>query len=197
MPKRHPKKSPPKKPLSNYPMTVKIFLTCLALVLITNHFPIVLDKMAMTLSHPLGLLTYQFVHVNWMHFAGNFIFGLPFLAYLESRIGSSRLLTWYLLFGALSALFFLALQSLGSGLIGASGSLSGIAMASCLKFKGRPLERIIAAWVGLSMLSFQILYALWDNGFSGVAYWGHVGGMVAAIIIVLGDQWMPSVKLSR
>jgi len=197
MPRRKTTRKTLPQPRSHYPATVAILLICLLVQIACELFPSLRDLLCLTSSQPWGILTYQFAHAHWPHFIGNFMFGLPFLAFLESRIGGRRLVLWYVLSGAISALFFWLMAGMGGGLIGASGSLSGVFMAVCLTFGKAPVDKCIGAVMGMTMLSMQVLLAATDM-FSGVAYWGHVGGMICGALLVLGDLWKkPSKRLSR
>lgn len=197
MPRRRTTKTP-RKPLSLYPATMAILAICVVIQVLSDIYPELSSLLCLTSYQPWGLITYQFAHAGWMHLLGNFMFGLPFMASLEHNIGSKRLVIWYVLSGCLSALLFGFIAGFDGGLIGASGSLSGMAMAACLTFGKCPLDKAIAFLLGMTLLSIQVILAIELSAFTQVAYWGHVGGMLAGILLVLGDSWeMPLKKLSR
>lgn len=171
-----------------YPTTMGILATCtLSLVASTLH-PHILDLLCFTMYTPFGmsfgLLTYQFVHANTAHLMGNFIFGLPFMTYLERRLGSAEFLTFFLSCGIGSALVNLAVAG-PSELIGASGSIMGCMVAAALLVGKTPIER------GVGVMFFSLLLVTeMSSGVGGlisgssVAHFGHVGGAITALILL-------------
>jgi membrane associated rhomboid family serine protease len=135
----------------------------------------------------LTLVTYMFVHADAPHIFGNMIFLWVFGDDVEEALGRRRFLLFYLLCGVIGALAFVASDPTFEGpLIGASGAISGIVVAyamlrPCAKVTVLvsiiPL-RISAYWV----VGAFVLTQLWNleaTGKSGVAYWCHLGGMLA------------------
>jgi membrane associated rhomboid family serine protease len=135
----------------------------------------------------LTLVTYMFLHGNVAHLFGNMIFLWVFGDDVEAALGRSRFLLFYLMCGVIGALAFVASDRTFEGpLIGASGAISGIVIAyamlrPCAKVTVLvsviPL-RIRAYWVIGAFVLTQI-WSLEAAGKSEVAYWCHLGGMVA------------------
>jgi membrane associated rhomboid family serine protease len=135
----------------------------------------------------LTLLTYQFVHADVMHIFGNMIFLFVFGDDVEEALGHGRFLLFYLLCGVVGALVFVASDPTFDGpLIGASGSISGVVIGyvmwrPCAKvtvlISVIPL-RISAFWVVGAFAALQLIN-LEATGKSDVAYWCHLGGMLA------------------
>jgi membrane associated rhomboid family serine protease len=147
--------------------------------------------LASTPAPVLTLLTYMFIHANISHVFGNMIFLFVFGDDVEEALGRGRFLLFYLLCGVIGALAFVASDPAFSGpLIGASGAISGIVIAyvmwrPCAKVTVLisivPL-RISAFWV----IGLFVLTQLWNleaAGKSDVAYWCHLGGMVAGAVL--------------
>jgi membrane associated rhomboid family serine protease len=121
---------------------------------------------------------------------------------VEQALGRWRFLAFYLVVGALAGLAF-ALSDPGSRvpLIGASGSISGVVIAylmlhPCARLTalvfGIPL-RISAYWI-IGVFIFIQFINLGSATRSDVAWWCHVGGMVAgAVLFPLMRQ--PGVRL--
>ncbi len=137
------------------------------------------------------LLTYMFFHAGLSHIFGNMVFLWVFGDDVEEVLGRGRFLLFYLLCGIAGAAAFVASDPGFEGpLIGASGAISGVVVAyamwrPCAKvtvlFSIIPL-RISAIWVIGAFVATQ-LWNLEAAGKSDVAYWCHLGGMVAGAIL--------------
>lgn len=163
-------------------MTMKILMLCLAVEAITTPFFFLKYALVFNLSQPWGLITYQFSHASWGHLLGNFSFGLPFMLFLESKIGSKALLRFYLICGVGSAMLFFATAGLGASMIGSSGSIFGVAMGACLYFGDNRSERILGLGLLVFLMTVQSFLAANDM-LSNTAYWGHIGGGLTGILL--------------
>ena len=177
-------------------------------LVIANQFGVVPAAVTGAYSFPgaisplLTLVSYQFLHADIVHLIGNLIFVWVFGDNVEQALGRVRFLAFYLLVGAAGALAFV-FSDPGSRvpLIGASGSVSGIVIAylmlrPCAKLTalvlGIPL-RISAYWIIGVFIAIQFIN-LGAATKSDVAWWCHVGGMLAgAVLFPLMKQ--PGVKL--
>lgn len=154
------------------------------------------------LSPVLTLVTYMFLHADWGHIFGNMIFLWVFGDDIEEVLGRMRFLTFYLLCGIIGGLTFVVSDTHSqSPLIGASGAISGVVIAyvmlrPCAKITvllGIIPLRISAYWVVGSFVLLQFI-SLESASKSEVAYWCHVGGMIAGGVLFV---WMrpPGVTL--
>jgi membrane associated rhomboid family serine protease len=135
----------------------------------------------------LTLLTYMFIHADVGHIFGNMIFLWVFGDDVEEALGRGRFFLFYLLCGVVGALVFVASDPAFDGpLIGASGAISGVVIGyvmwrPCAKVTVLisiiPL-RISAFWVIGAFVLLQLIN-LEATGKSDVAYWCHLGGMLA------------------
>ncbi len=144
------------------------------------------------------LVTSMFLHGSWMHLIGNMLYLWILGDNVEDCMGHVRFLVFYLVCG-LAAVTTHMLIDTGSTvpLVGASGAISGVMGAYLLL---HPTARIniliwvlifvrivpvpagiaLAAWIGL-----QVVSAAGDPGTGGgVAFWAHIGGAVAGMILV-------------
>jgi membrane associated rhomboid family serine protease len=139
------------------------------------------------------LFTYMFLHADWGHLLGNMIFLWVFGDNVEEALGRARFLIFYLASGALAALAYIA-SDINSDipLIGASGAIAGVVVAyvmlrPCAKVTVLvtiiPL-RLSAYWVIGAFVLMQVI-SLESASRSEVAYWCHVGGMVAGALLLL------------
>jgi membrane associated rhomboid family serine protease len=152
----------------------------------------------------LSILTSMFLHGSWFHVISNmwvlFIFGDN----VEDRMGPGRYLVFYLLVGSIAGIshaYFAANSQLPT--VGASGAIAGVLGAYLVLFpRGRVLTLIplfIIPWfieipafiyLGFWFLS-QLSSGLLSLGrlgaagnFGGIAWWAHVGGFVAGLVLV-------------
>ena len=142
----------------------------------------------------LTLLTYQFLHGDILHLLSNMLFLWVFGDNVEDAMGHVKFLAFYLLCGIAGGLahaFMLPTSRLP--LIGASGAVAGVIAAYLilhprvrvwvLAFRFIPL-RITAAWVlGVWVVTQLVMIAIAPS--DQVAWWAHVGGMVAGAVLVL------------
>ncbi len=146
------------------------------------------------LPAPLTLVTYQFLHANFMHVVGNMIFLFVFGDDIEEVLGHWRFLGFYLACGIGSGLAF-ALSDLSSQteLIGASGAVAGVISAYLLY---RPCAKVtvLLGLIPLRLRAYWVIggWAIWQffevagRTQDGVAYWAHLGGLLTgAILFVL------------
>jgi membrane associated rhomboid family serine protease len=149
---------------------------------------------AMQVPEALTLVTYQFIHGDILHLLSNMLFLWVFGDNVEDAMGHLKFLAFYLLSGVAGGLVHSAVwPSSGAPLIGASGAVAGVIAAYLmlhprvrvwvLAFRFIPL-RIPAAWVLGVWAIMQIVMAFLP-GTEQIAWWAHIGGMVAGAILVL------------
>jgi membrane associated rhomboid family serine protease len=139
----------------------------------------------------LTLVTYMFIHADLAHIFGNMIFLWVFGDDVEEALGRGRFLLFYLLCGVIGALAFVASDPDFEGpLIGASGAISGVIIAYLM---WRPCAKVtvLVSIIPLRISAFWVIGAFiltqfWNleaAGKSDVAYWCHLGGMVAGGVL--------------
>lgn len=163
-------------------------------------FGVRLGGAAVSLDQPLlvpeglTLVTYQFLHGDILHLLSNMLFLWVFGDNVEDAMGHFKYLVFYILCGIAGGLahaFMVPASTLP--LIGASGAVAGVIAAYLLlhprvrvwvlAFRFIPL-RISAAWVlGVWVVTQFVMVALAPS--DQVAWWAHVGGMVAGAILIL------------
>jgi len=155
-----------------------------------------------TLLAPLTLVTYMFLHANFMHVFGNMIFLFVFGDDIEEAIGHWRLLVFYLACGIGGGIaYVLSGPSSNIDLIGASGAVAGVISAyamfrPCAKVTvllGVIPLRLRAYWVIGFWVIAQIVY--FANGTQdGVAYSCHIGGLITGAVLFFFMR-PPGIKL--
>lgn len=144
----------------------------------------------------LPLLTYAFLHGDWMHLLSNMLFLFIFGDNIEDAMGHWRYFLFYLACAALAAGAHLLFNVDSNGpLIGASGAVAGVLGAYALLY---PHARVFvlakifvpiplpipAFWFLGFWFASQIFYAMIANE-GVVAWWAHIGGMLAGAMLVL------------
>jgi membrane associated rhomboid family serine protease len=147
----------------------------------------------------LPFLTSMFLHGNWWHVIGNMWFLWIFGDNIEDHMGHSRYLLFYLLSGIAAATAEVILTPhVRFPTVGASGAIAGVLGAYFILY---PRARVLTwfppifffylpAWVMLGFwfaLQFFSGAATTSASYSqsgGIAFWAHVGGFVAGIVLV-------------
>ena len=141
-----------------------------------------------------SLVTYAFVHGGWMHLIGNMLFLFVFGDNVEDAMGHFRYLLFYLLCAILAGMAHAAVDpDSRAPLIGASGAVAGVIGAYLMLHPrvrvwvlvlGRLPLRLPAMWVLGGWFAFQIVSLVWlfDDA---VAWWAHIGGFLAGVILVI------------
>lgn len=148
----------------------------------------------------LSMLTAMFMHGSWMHLGGNMLYLWIFGDNVEHAFGRGRYLVFYLFAGFIATLVqvWLFADSLIWNL-GASGAIAGVLGAYMVLFPkslvnvlvGRSIVRmpaliVIGVWFGLQFLSgASQLVMTSTSGEGGVAFWAHIGGFVAGVVLAL------------
>jgi len=149
----------------------------------------------------LSFLTNMFLHGGWVHIIGNMWFLYLFGSGVEDRLGHGRFLLFYPLSGiAASVIYFLFASHTIVPVMGASGSIAGIMGAYFVMFpRAKILTLILIVFYPLFVeisAFFYIGYWFFLQLFSGtlalssqatqggVAWWGHVGGFIAGVVLL-------------
>jgi membrane associated rhomboid family serine protease len=144
------------------------------------------------------VLTSMFMHGGWLHLALNMLFLWIFGDNVEDSMGHVRYLLFYLACG-IAAAMTQALMNPGSTIpmVGASGAISGVLGAYVLLHPHATVRVLIFIGVfatiahvpalivlGLWFLTQIVSAAFSQIGGPGVAFWAHVGGFVAGMVLV-------------
>ncbi len=146
------------------------------------------------IPEPATVFTYMFLHAGWWHLGTNMLFLWVFADNIEDAFGYPAFAIFYILCGVAGGLAHVAMSPLStSPLIGASGAVAGVLGAYGLLYpKARiwivlflrlPI-RIGVLWVIGGWLLLQIVSVIIDEG-AEVAWWAHIGGFAAGVVITL------------
>jgi len=154
------------------------------------------------------LFTSMFMHAGWLHLFGNMLFLYVFGDNVEDIFGHAGYIVFYLVSGLVASLahiisiFFapfigsltqtFAEVDLTTGVIGASGAISGVLGAYIVLFPRAKIITLVFYFIlpvpAIAFLGFWFIMQ-WFYGFldisGGVAYWAHIGGFIAGMILAL------------
>lgn len=155
---------------------------------------------------PLNWLTplfSMFLHGSWMHLLGNGLFLWVFGNNVEDSMGRVRFLLFYLLCGLAAAATQVAVGPASPvPMVGASGAISGVLGGYLLLYPRVrvrvlfifiifirvfriPAYLVLLWWIGYQIvLGLPQLTAVDAEGSSGVAFWAHIGGFVAGMLLI-------------
>ncbi len=147
-----------------------------------------------------AIFTSMFLHGGWLHLLSNmwalYIFGDN----VEDRLGSARYLAFYLVTGAAAGLAQAVINPASDiPQVGASGAIAGVLAGYLLLY---PRARVVTLipiflfpwfveipaviylliWFGSQLLNG--VAALGSMAQGGVAFWAHIGGFVAGLVLV-------------
>ena len=146
------------------------------------------------------LFTSMFLHGSWMHLIGNMWFLWLFGNNVEDAMTRSRFLAFYLLCGLAAAITQVAADPTSVvPMVGASGAISGVMGAYLVLFPRvrvwtiiplgfYPYQTAVPAWVMLIYWMFLQFVggvtSVVGEESGGVAFWAHLGGFVAGIVLI-------------
>jgi membrane associated rhomboid family serine protease len=146
------------------------------------------------------VLTSMFMHGGWFHLIGNMVFMWVFGNNIEDAMGHVRFVVFYLLCGVAAAAVQTFLQPASViPMVGASGAISGVLGAYLLLYpKVRvhtliflglvvtrtavPAYLMLGYWIVLQLVGG--LPALSGAQEGGVAFWAHIGGFGAGLVLI-------------
>ncbi len=149
---------------------------------------------------PLTLFSAMFLHGGWMHLLGNMLYLFIFGDNVEDRLGHGRYLLFYLACGCLAGLThaFLFAES-AIPCVGASGAIAGVLAAYLLFFPKAKVATLFVIFIFIRVVRLPavVVLGLWIvlqvvSGMAeisaqagGVAWFAHIGGFVAGLVLAL------------
>ena len=155
----------------------------------------------------LTILSAMFMHGGWAHLGGNMLYLWIFGDNVEDAMGHFKFLVFYLLCGVLATAAHIIASRMAGGLnvfipsLGASGAIAGVLGGYLMLY---PTKRVMVllGFFGIIAVPAVLVIGLWIatqifSGFGsialtqqtressgGVAYFAHIGGAVAGLILV-------------
>jgi membrane associated rhomboid family serine protease len=149
------------------------------------------------------VLTSLFLHGGWLHLLGNMLFLWIFGNNVEDRLGRVAFLAFYLIGGIAAALTQVAIDPKSTlPVVGASGAIAATLGAYIVLFpRARilslvflgffyqlievPALFVLGFWFVLQLIDGIASLGLSSSGEGGVAFFAHIGGFVAGLVIAL------------
>ncbi len=147
-----------------------------------------------------NLITSMFMHGSWMHLIGNMWFLWIFGNNIEDSMGRVRFVVFYLACGLGAALLQVLVDPASRiPMVGASGAISGVMGAYLVLYPrvrvyafvplgiimtsvALPAWTMLLYWMAIQILGGLVGLAGSQQG--GVAFWAHIGGFVAGVVLV-------------
>jgi membrane associated rhomboid family serine protease len=158
---------------------------------------------AFTLSdRAVPLFTSMFLHGGWIHLLGNMWYLWIFGDNVEDRLGHVKFLLFYLLAGvAASGVHIITNASSTVPTIGASGAIAGVLGAYLLLYPWArvlvlvpifvfieivrvPALVVLGFWFVVQFFNGSLSLAVQTSATGGVAWWAHIGGFVAGMVLL-------------
>lgn len=143
---------------------------------------------------PLAIVTSMFMHGGFFHLISNMWYAWIFADNIEHTLGRWRFLVFYLTCGVVAALAHVVVHPRSTmPLVGASGAIAGVLGGYLVLFpKNRVLTLVpiffyfttvaVPAFFFLGL--WFLLQVLSARAGGYVAWWAHIGGFVAGVVLV-------------
>jgi membrane associated rhomboid family serine protease len=157
------------------------------------------------------LFTSMFLHGGWMHLIGNMLYLHIFGDNVEDRLGHLRYLLMYLMAGMAAGLAQVAIAPTSPlPMVGASGAIAGVTGAYFLFFPHSRVVTLVPIFIFVEVVEipafffllfwflFQLMLGFGSLGggeTGGVAFWAHIGGFVAGMLV--GPALAPRRRVPR
>jgi membrane associated rhomboid family serine protease len=151
---------------------------------------------------PVALVTSMFLHGGWGHIVGNMLFLWAFGRSLEDAMGHTKFLGFYFAVGIVAGIVHVMFNADSRmPTVGASGAIAGVMGAYLIKFPRAeirtlvfiivffttvdiPAAAILVYWFVLQLFSGYGSIAHTHVSDSGVAWFAHIGGFIAGMVLI-------------
>jgi len=140
----------------------------------------------------------MFLHAGFLHLAGNMLYLWIFGNNIEDILGKFRFILFYLVCGTIAALGHVATDfNSVIPMVGASGAVSGILGAYLVLFPFARIKTLVFLFIFVTIIRVPalVLLGLWvliqvgnamaQSGGAGVAWFAHIGGFLAGMLLIL------------
>ncbi len=150
-------------------------------------------------------VSYQFLHGDILHLAGNMLFLWVFGNSVNAKMGNLAYALFYLACGVFAGVGFVFAEG-GHPCVGASGAIAGVTTAYLVLFPRTDVTVLywVVIFIGTTAIRsiwlILIKMVLWDNfismyiergdGFTSVAYSAHIAGYLAGFVLTLTMLWL-------
>lgn len=142
------------------------------------------------------LFSSMFMHGSLAHIGGNMLYLWVFGDNIENDLGRTRFILFYLITGVAAAMAQGLLDPTSTiPMVGASGAISGV-LGGYLVLHPKQRITVLIPNAGLTQMPALLVLGMWfgyqlilglanmggEGG--GVAFWAHIGGFVAGLVLV-------------
>jgi membrane associated rhomboid family serine protease len=165
----------------------------------------------------LTLLTSMFMHGGLLHIGSNMLFLFIFGDNVEDNMGHIKYLVFYLLSGFAASFTQIFLGGTDSIIpnVGASGAIAGVLGAYLILFPGARIKTLIPLGpvITVGAVPAYLMIGMWillqlasvflqeQTTGGGVAFWAHIGGFVAGLLLTFlfrgRESGSPSPRYAR
>ena len=147
------------------------------------------------------VFTSMFMHGGLAHIAGNMLYLWIFGDNVEDAMGHGKYLLFYLFGGVVASLAHILTNPISQiPTVGASGAIAAVLGAYLILYPKSRVQTIIPLgfFMRITLLPASVVLGLWFvlqlfSGFlslggpdvGGVAFWAHIGGFVAGVVLAL------------
>jgi len=161
---------------------------------------------ALFMAHPVHpgvpvavtVVTSMFLHGGLLHLAGNMLYLWIFGNNIEDAMGRIRFIVFYVLCGAIAAFCHAAANAASTvPMIGASGAISGVLGAYLMLYPRARVQTllILGFFIRTVEVPAMVVLGFWfllqfvnaavsSGAGQGVAWFAHIGGFVAGIVLI-------------
>jgi len=151
----------------------------------------------------LTIFTAMFMHGGWLHILGNMLFLWIFGNNVEDNMGKVKFIIFYLTCGfaatAVQLMMMAGSPAAKVPMLGASGTVAGVLGAYLIKFPAARVRSLVflgffvtvislPAWIVLGFWFVLQFFSAAISGMGeatgGVAYFAHVGGFIAGMLLI-------------
>lgn len=158
-----------------------------------------LDSRVTDITVYLPLVTNLFLHGGWLHVIGNLWYLKIFGDNVEDQLGHGNFLIFYLLCGVIANIAQVIIDPASTvPTIGASGAISGVLGAYFISFPLAKVSTLIPIFFFVTVIEIpaMLFLGLWfvlqlQSGTASlymagtnVAWWAHIGGFAAGVILI-------------
>jgi membrane associated rhomboid family serine protease len=145
---------------------------------------------------PLTIFSSMFLHGGILHIFGNMLYLWIFGNNVEDTLGHFRFLLFYLVCGLVAGLAQVFSNPESTvPMIGASGAVAGVLGAYMILFPGARILTLFFIFIFIKLIRLPALFVLgfwffiqllgvWGGSISNVAFFAHVGGFMAGLVLV-------------
>ena len=179
-----------RQPFANYLIMVAL-IAAFALQQVYPHEKV--DRFVLDGWTAAGLFGHMWLHLNYAHIIGNFVFLWVFGNAVCSKVGNILYLPVYIASGLVAAVVHLVFD--GREVAGASGAIFGMVGAYFVLYPFNSIKcfvwyiayvrrfSIAGIWIILLWVVLNVLAAV--TKYTAAAYFAHIGGFVSGVIIAM------------